>query len=47
MNGKKIVHLGDSELKVMEVVWQEGALPAKQIAVSLTKQFGWNKNTTK
>ncbi len=43
---KKIVHLGDSELKVMEVVWQEGALPAKQIAVSLTKQFGWNKNTT-
>lgn len=38
--------LFDSELKVMGVLWNEGDVPAKQIADALTKELGWNKNTT-
>jgi len=38
--------LFDSELKVMEVIWKEGPLPAKAIADALAKSIGWNKNTT-
>ena len=40
------VKLFDSELKVMEVIWKEGALPAKAISDILAKSIGWNKNTT-
>lgn len=43
---KKSVKLFDSELKVMNVLWKEGDVPAKYIADSLTKELGWNKNTT-
>lgn len=45
-DNKVLVHLGDSELKIMKIIWQEGTLPAKQIAAKLTKKLGWNKNTT-
>lgn len=38
--------LFDSELKVMGILWNEGDVPAKQIADALTKELGWNKNTT-
>ncbi len=38
--------LFDSELKVMGVLWENGDVPAKQIADLLTKELGWNKNTT-
>lgn len=38
--------LFDSELKVMGVLWNEGDVPAKRIADELTKELGWNKNTT-
>ena len=38
--------LFDSELKVMEVLWKEGSLPAKAIADTLAASIGWNKNTT-
>jgi len=38
--------LFDSELKIMEVIWKEGSLPAKAIAEILGKSIGWNKNTT-
>jgi len=38
--------LFDSELKVMEVIWKEGSLPAKAIAEILGNSIGWNKNTT-
>jgi len=38
--------LFDSELKVMEVIWKEGSLPAKAIAEALGTSIGWNKNTT-
>ncbi len=38
--------LYNSELKVMDILWREGDLPAKQIARQLTEQLGWNVNTT-
>lgn len=40
------VKLFDSELKVMDVLWQQGDTPAKDIAHVLTAQLGWNPNTT-
>lgn len=38
--------LFDSELKVMEVLWDEGDVTAKHVAERLGKEIGWNKNTT-
>ena len=38
--------LFDSELRVMEVLWQEGPIPARQVAEILGEKIGWNKNTT-
>lgn len=40
------VKLFDSELKVMDVLWKNGDLPAKKIAEYLGSELGWNKNTT-
>lgn len=36
----------DSELKVMNVLWEEGDRTAKQISETLRKKIGWNVNTT-
>lgn len=41
-----MIKLFDSELKVMDVLWREGTVPAKRIAESLSASAGWNKNTT-
>ena len=38
--------LFNSELKVMDVLWREGELPARQIAAILGNAVGWNVNTT-
>lgn len=38
--------LFDSERKVMEVLWRDGEVPAKDIAQRLAQSVGWNKNTT-
>ncbi len=43
---KETVKLFDSELKVMDILWKEGDVQAKHVADVLTKEFGWNKNTT-
>ncbi len=43
---QEITKLFDSELKVMGILWNEGDVPAKQIADALTNELGWNKNTT-
>ena len=40
------VKLFDSELKVMDVLWQRGDTPAKELAKVLTAELGWNVNTT-
>ena len=40
------VKLFDSELKVMEVLWEQGTKTAKEIVDVLSERIGWNKNTT-
>lgn len=43
MEGLKLF---DSELKVMEVIWQKEPVTAKEISLILGNSIGWNKNTT-
>ena len=38
--------LFDSEAKVMEIIWDRGALSAKEISLIAADIIGWNKNTT-
>lgn len=38
--------LFDSELKVMEIVWEGEPISAKQVSLIAAEQIGWNKNTT-
>lgn len=38
--------LYDSEAKVMEILWEEGPLSAKEISLIAARTIGWNKNTT-
>ena len=38
--------LFDSELRVMEVLWEEGPVPARRVVEVLSERIGWNKNTT-
>ena len=38
--------LYDSELKIMEILWKQGELTAKEIAETLHAQIGWSKTTT-
>lgn len=40
------IKLFDSELKVMEVLWDRGDLTAKELAGILGEEIGWNVNTT-
>ncbi len=40
------IKLFDSERRVMEVLWREGAIPAGQVVKILKGEIGWNRNTT-
>ena len=40
------VKLFDSELKLMDIVWDREPVPAKDIALAAAEAIGWNKNTT-
>lgn len=40
------IKLFDSELRVMDVLWREGDVTARQIADVLKAEVGWNVNTT-
>lgn len=40
------IKLFDSELKVMDVLWQEGQVTAKHVSDVLNAEIGWNMNTT-
>lgn len=40
------MHFFDSELRVMELLWKEGDMTAKELSVRLGEDVGWNKNTT-
>lgn len=41
-----MIKLFDSELKVMDIIWENEPLSAKEIAVIAADKIGWNKNTT-
>ena len=36
----------DSELKVMNLIWGNEPVSAKQLSLLAAEQIGWNKNTT-
>lgn len=36
----------DSELKVMELVWEGEPISAKAVSLLAAERYGWNKNTT-
>ena len=38
--------LFDSEIKVMELIWEHEPVSAKQLSLLATESIGWNKNTT-
>ena len=40
------IKLGDSELKVMNVLWDEGDVTAKYVSERIAERYGWNINTT-
>lgn len=40
------IRLFDSELKVMEVIWEKEPVTAKEVSLKLKASIGWNKNTT-
>ncbi|MBO1307061.1 BlaI/MecI/CopY family transcriptional regulator [Enterococcus sp. 669A] len=42
---KKEINITESELKVMEVVWQMDAISSKEINQRLEETEGWNPNT--
>ena len=46
MNKKEGIMLCESELKVMELLWEEGELRAGEIVPILSARVGWNRNTT-
>ena len=41
-----VMKLYDSELKVMEIIWEREPISAKEISLILSESIGWNKNTT-
>lgn len=36
----------DSEIKLMEIIWQNEPVSAKAVSLIAEKEIGWNKNTT-
>ena len=46
LGGVKMQKLFDSELKVMELIWANEPISAKELSILADKEFGWNKNTT-
>ncbi len=41
-----MILLSDAELNVMDLLWKNGNLNARQISIMLRSKIGWNKNTT-
>lgn len=42
----KDIKLFDSELNIMDIIWEKGPISAKEISVIANERIGWNKNTT-
>lgn len=40
------IKLPDSELKVMDILWEIGSASAKETAQRMGEDYGWKKNTT-
>jgi len=40
------VKLFDSELKIMDILWDKEPISAKEITLIAAETIGWNKNTT-
>ncbi len=38
--------LFDSEIKVMDLIWENEPVSAKELSLLAAKETGWNKNTT-
>lgn len=38
--------LFDSEVKIMEIIWEKSPISAKEISLIAAETIGWNKNTT-
>ena len=38
--------LFDSEMKIMELIWKNEPISAKELSLIAEKDIGWNKNTT-
>ena len=38
--------LFDSEMKIMELIWEHEPVSAKELSVLAQDEIGWNKNTT-
>ena len=36
----------DSELRAMEIVWENEPISAKEVSILANSEIGWNKNTT-
>ena len=43
---KTMIRIHEGELNVMELLWSNGSLPAKDIAKIIKEYIGWKKNTT-
>ena len=41
-----MIRLYDSELKLMELLWQSEPISAKELTLRAAEAIGWNKNTT-
>ncbi|MDF2987226.1 MAG: putative transcriptional regulator [Eubacterium sp.] len=40
------IKLFDSEIKIMELLWDNGLTTAKELTLLAQQKIGWNKNTT-
>lgn len=38
--------LFDAEFKLMEIIWEQEPVPAREISLAAGEKLGWNKNTT-
>lgn len=43
---EEAITLPESELKVMQYIWEKGEASAKDTSEQMTNQHGWKKNTT-
>ncbi len=41
-----MIKLYDSELKLMELLWEYEPVSAKELSLIAAREIGWNKNTT-